>query len=229
MRRLLVPAVCGVTVVAASWAVIASTSTGGAVAPLAGDAVETAGQSQIDVTPDVRPPKLSIDEARAAGQFPERKSPRVLPADFDRRMYERGGVPRANYLNTVEPGRVQQAAEATATTPKLVLSASPGEVTVGGQGELAVRFVVPEGGQLMDAAPVTFTSYAGGTFSNGRGSITVASQDGTALVTWTATAGVTEDVAIVASSPVASGRAHFSMIVTPAPAPGDADPAAEAE
>jgi len=221
MRRLLVPAVCGVTVVAASWAVIASTSTGGGVAPVAAKAVENAGQSQGDVGPNVRLPKLSIDDARAAGQFPERKSPRVLPADFDRRAYERGGMPRANYLNTVEPGRVQQAAEATESTPTLRMLRSPDEIEPGAKAELAVEFRVPERGQLHTAAPVTFTSFGGGQFPNGQGSITVASDKGVASVTWTATAGVTEDVAIVASSPVASGRAHFSLIVT--------EPAAEAE
>ncbi len=58
----------------------------------------------------------SVVEAIETGKFPERLSPLVAPAPFDREAFQKDP---ASYLNIVEPGRVWQVAQPGAGVPHI--------------------------------------------------------------------------------------------------------------
>jgi hypothetical protein len=63
--------------------------------------------------------------------------------------------------------------------------------------------------------PVNFTSFDGGRFSNGLTAATVLADDaGFASTRFDATSGTINEVQILASCPVASGQARFTIIVS---------------
>ncbi len=148
----------------------------------------------------------SVAEAARDGTHPERLSVLVRPAKFDAKAYKAN--PRA-YLDTVEPGRVFQAAPSGPGVPRLRTTDARLKQVV--QGETAaLRVVAPPG------APVTFTSFDAGAFENRLTSITVAAdQQGIAQAKFLATTGTIADVHILAASPVASGQARFVVNVVP--------------
>lgn len=192
-----------------------------------------------DIEPAKRPPQIAKnDEPRDYGKFPpvdpeaneqtksvasalreenhpERISALVRPARFDTQAFK---ADPQTYLNTVEPGRVFQSAQPAPGTPKLY-TASPGRQHIRQGTKAPLRVVVPPG------SPATFTAFDGGVFSNKLNSITVqASPQGIAEAEFTATPGTIANVHILASSPVASGRARFVVNVLPADdAPAVAD------
>jgi len=66
-------------------------------------------------------------------------------------------------------------------------------------------------------APVTFTSFDCGAFSNLLTSITVtADTDGVATATFLATPGTLNETNILAASPLCSGQVNFSVTILPA-------------
>lgn len=148
----------------------------------------------------------SVIEAAPTGLHPERLSPLIPPAPFDREAFVRD--PQA-YLDVVEPGRVFQSAD---------------------EGE-GLRSLEPEGPVHLEAAPrgsvrlavkgeplspVTFTSFDRGAFDNELGSITVlADAAGEASVRFVATAGTIDDVNILSASPLAVGQVAFRVTVSP--------------
>ncbi len=166
------------------------------------------------VMPDANPHTASVAEALATKTHPERLTPAILPAAFNREFYERD--PQA-YINTIEPGRVFQPAQPgqgvfplRTLTPRLV------EVEQGQSIPLRVR--------VQPGAPVTFTSFDLGQFENQLNSITVRADDrGIATVRFTGSPGTINDVNIMAASPLNSGQAKFVVNVSlPRPA-GAAD------
>lgn len=147
----------------------------------------------------------SVADALKHKDHPERLSPLIAPKPFDRASYARDSKP---YLDVVEPGRVFQAAQPGAGVPKTTVEGEPLRNLVQGQSaDLAVR--APAG------MPVSFTSFDGGRFSNGLTAITVQADDsGLASVRFDATSGTINDVSILASCPVASGQAKFTVSVS---------------
>ncbi|WP_436717723.1 hypothetical protein U8335_13650 [Roseiconus lacunae] len=153
-----------------------------------------------EMNPNVR----SVIEAIESRSHPERLNPMFQPRQFDEGAFR--SDPQA-YLDVIEPGRV-------------FLSAQPrnGVASIGVVGRrrksirqkesvrLAVR--VPPG------APVTFTSMDLGEFSNRLPSINVlADKSGVASASFTGTEGTTDEVNILAASPMASSRAHFIVTI----------------
>ncbi len=166
------------------------------------------------VKSDANPQAASVAEALATKTHPERLTPAILPAAFDRESYQKD--PRA-YINTIEPGRVFQSAQPgqgvfplRTLTPRLV------EIVQGQSVPLRVR--------VQPGAPVTFTSFDLGQFENQLNSITVRADDrGIATARFTGSPGTINDVNILAASPLNSGQAKFVVNISlPRPA-GAAD------
>ncbi|MBD3222238.1 hypothetical protein GF314_13455 [bacterium] len=157
---------------------------------------------------DANPQVASVVEAARTGQHPERRTALAMPDPFDRASYEKD--PQA-YLDVCEPGRVFQPAQPGKDVPMIsARSDTSVEVAVGESTTLAAM--------AAPGAPVTFTSFDLGLFSNELTSITVQADDaGIARATFTAV-GCVNDVNILAASPYCSGRATF-MIFVPPPAP----------
>lgn len=118
------------------------------------------------------------------------------------------------YLNTIEPGRVFQAAQPAQGVPRLrPLGATRQRMAQG--SSVSLRVTAPPN------MPVTFTSFDAGAFENQLASTTVAANEaGVAEARFTATPGVVGRVNILAASPVASGQSRFVVNVSrPASAP----------
>lgn len=153
---------------------------------------------------DANPMVASVAEALRSGDHPERLSAMVVPAEFDQRAFNEN--PNA-YLNTVEPGRVWQPAQPREGVPQ-ARAISPEHVEVL-QGEPIALKV-----QAVPGAPVTFTSFDLGAFSNRLTSITVAAdQEGIAVANYTGTPGTFNENNILAASPLTSGQVRFSVFV----------------
>ena len=147
----------------------------------------------------------SVVEAVTTRQFPERRSPLIMPPPFNGAAF--AANPQA-YLNVVEPGRVFQSAAPGLQTPVLrTLEGASFMIAVGESCTLKV--------QTAPNAPVSFLTMDLGTFSNGLTAITVrADQQGVATATYSASDGVIADVNILAGSPMASGQVQFHVVVT---------------
>ncbi len=154
------------------------------------------------------PQVASVVEAARTGTHPERRTALAMPAPFDAAAY--GKDPQA-YLDVCEPGRVFQPAQPGADVVQLgAKSPQYVELADGGSTGLAVRAV--------PGAPVTFTSFDLGSFSNRLTSITVrANAEGVATATFKAV-GTVNDCNIMAASPLCSGQVTF-MVFVPQPAP----------
>lgn len=147
--------------------------------------------------PDSSPAVASIAAARD-GKHPERLSPLVTPAPFDAAAFARDPQP---YLQTVEPGRVQQTAVPAEGATRLRVLGEPRPLLEPG-GTLLVRM------QGVPLAPVSFLAVGGGSFvENGLNAITVrADAEGLAFVTYRADPGTVGDAPIIAASPLAVGQ-----------------------
>jgi hypothetical protein len=157
----------------------------------------------------VNPQVQSVVDAARSGTHPERLSPLIAPAPYDHQRFLAN--PQA-YLDVVEPGRVFQSAAPGENVPQLeVVGEAYASIPQGSSVTLQVRSA-PQ-------APVTFTSFECGAFSNHLTSITVqADAEGVARAVFTGTPGTLNDVAILAGSPLASGQANLCVNVTPATA-----------
>lgn len=130
--------------------------------------------------------------------------PAIPPTPFDKKSYN---LNPEKYLSVVEPGRVFQTAQPSATTAKLTaLSRRYVQIQQGETVPLRVR--------ALPGMPVTFTSFDLGQFENQLTSITVkADRYGIATVKFTGTTGTINDVSILAASPSTSGQARFVVTV----------------
>ena len=144
----------------------------------------------------------SVMEALQDGKHPERLSPHYLPAKFDAARF---AVDREFYINTVEPARIYDTAEATGPESVHLVLEGPERVAVleNGVATLVVRGA--------PHSPVTYTTMHGGFFDNKMASITVMTDaEGRAAVTYTAFMNIA-DVGIGIGSPMSVGT--ISMVV----------------
>ena len=166
-----------------------------------------------------------MHEALNTGQHPERLSPMLAPAPFDKAKFEKDPQ---TYLDVIEPGRVFQCAQPGPDVPALTLI---GPVCV----SISARDSAPVEVRGAPCAPVTFTALDLGKFlENDLNTITVqADGDGLARVTFAATKGAINDCRILIGSPLASGKVTCTVNVKsppvivsptqpkPAPPPGE--------
>ncbi len=161
---------------------------------------------------DANPSVKSVMEALRDQKHPERLSVMAPPPAFDAQAF---AADPASYLEVVEPGRVFQTAKPGKDVPRLRAVSPPLHIVKSGEAVRLRVVAAPE-------APVSFTSLDLGQFDNELTSITVkANKRGIAEARFTASAGATDDVRILAGSPVASGQARFVVSVAP-PAKKDA-------
>lgn len=152
----------------------------------------------------------SVRRAQAEGRL-ERLSVNGRPTPFDRAAYARDP---AAYLQVIEPCRIWQMADPGPAVDPLT--------TPDGQTHLLVR-MWPGAQQALSMRtwpgyPVTLTSMDRGAFDNGLTSITAqADASGIATVHFTATAGTTDRVRLLAASPVASGQVSIFIDIADTP------------
>lgn len=146
----------------------------------------------------------SVAEAIRTGAHPERLTPHVLPAPFDRAAYAKDP---AAYLAVVQPGRCYQMADTGPGVPSLI-TVSPSAAATGRDGSIPLTV------RTLPRAPVTFTTFDLGAFANNQISTTVqADDDGVATALWRPTPGTDNHVTVLAASPVVSEQAHFVLTV----------------
>jgi hypothetical protein len=152
------------------------------------------------------PATVAIADAISAGSAPSRLAPMFLPKPFVLSDYQQN--PTA-YLEVHEPGRVFQSAQPAPGVPVIEAASMLDHVLK--QGE-AVRLSV----KVPADSPATFASFDIGTFDNGLAAITVAADDsGVATASFNASPGKVGEVNILAASPVASERIHFTVFISP--------------
>jgi hypothetical protein len=154
----------------------------------------------LDANEDV----ASLVEAFREKKYPERVSPLVEPKKFDLAEFEKD--PNV-YLHVIEPGRVFQTAQ-PGPGVSVLRPAGPRihRVLEGG----SVKFRV----QAVPGAPVAFSSFDLGQFSNQLTSITVrADKQGVAEVDFLAAPGPYVDMHVLAGSPVTTGQVRFIINV----------------
>ena len=154
---------------------------------------------------DANPQVAAVVQAAREKNRPELFSPVIAPKKFDPEAYAKSPE---EYLNSPEPGRV-------------FVPAQPGEDVkeirrVGGsylpvvQGE-SVKLAV----EATPGAPVTFTSFDLGLFSNQLTTISVAANErGLAVAEFFASPGTIDKVNILAASPVTSGQVKFVVDIS---------------
>ena len=159
--------------------------------------------------PDASANAASIAEASRTGKFPERLSPLMAPKAFDPAAF---AANPQKYLDVIEPSRVFQSAAPGAQVPVLQAKAiNSFSIPVGGSCTLAVITAAK--------APVTFSAFDLGTFSNSLTSITVQANDhGEASTVYHASGGVIANAQVLAGSPGASGQVQFHIFVSTPPA-----------
>lgn len=160
------------------------------------------------VAADATPQTRSVAEALRTKDHPERLTPLIPPRPFDREQYLRD--PKA-YCDTIEPGRVFQAADPDTATARIeAVSPTLLHVKQGDEVELVVR--------AEPGMPVSLSSFDLGRFRESQlTSITVqADQDGVARVHFQGTPGTINEVNILASCPTTSGQIRFNVYVQPA-------------
>lgn len=152
------------------------------------------------------PQVASVVEAQTTGHFPERLSPFINPAPFDAARF---AADPQTYLNTVEPGRVFQTAEAGPDALPLI-AAIDHIIQVPALGSTPLSVTGKPG------APVSFTILDGGMFENHLSATTVvADEHGRAQVLYTATPGTVDDVQILVGSPLTVGTLTLMVHVAP--------------
>lgn len=164
---------------------------------------------------DQRPPQVELNVARqvdsvrhaqAEGHM-ERVAVNGRPTPFSRERYV---TDPDSYLHVIEPCRIWQQAD---PGPDVDVLSTP----EGAQGALIMvhpGVTSPLIVLTWPGYPATFTSMDRGVFHNGLTSITVqADADGLATAQFTATAGTTDTVHILAASPVTSGNVNFTITI----------------
>ena len=155
----------------------------------------------VDLNPQVR----SVADALRNKNHPERTSTMARPAAFNAAAYQ--ADPDA-YLNTAEPARVFQPAQPGPGVPQLAALTPYFQEIVQGSS-VVLEASAPPG------APVTFTSFDAGEFSNRLTTMSVrADERGVARAEFTGTPGTIENINILAASPLAAGQVKFVVRVT---------------
>lgn len=173
-------------------------------APLDPDSMEAIVGLNRPIARNANPMAASVAEALQRKDRSERLSAMIIPSRFDSQAFARDSK---SYLNTVEPGRIWQAAQpAEGVAQAIPVSPEYVEVLQGEPVALTVK-AAPN-------APVTFTSFDLGAFSNGLTSITVAADEkGIAIAPFTGTRGTYNECNILAASPLTSGQVKFVVNV----------------
>ena len=178
-------------------------STGAAVKTAASE-VNPYGTTQ-PVAGDANPNVRSVVEAAQSGTHPERLATLIAPAPFDAQRF--AANPQA-YADVIEPGRAFQSAQPGANVPVL-RSLSSTTMTMTQESQVVLRV------KTLPLAPVTFTSFDLGRFSNQLVSQTVlADAHGVAATMFSAGPGTIDGVHVLAGSPMASGQVRFDIHVT---------------
>lgn len=155
----------------------------------------------LNLNPQVR----SVAEAIQTKTHPERLSTLIQPASFNAEAFR---ADPESYLNTAEPARVFQPAQPGPGVKQLT-ALSPYFQSAEQGKPVSLQVLAAPG------APVTFTSFDLGEFSNRLTTITVrADADGVAEAQFTGTPGTIERVNILAASPLTSGQAKYVVHVT---------------
>lgn len=148
----------------------------------------------------------SIVEAVRTGGHPERLTVMITPKKFEIASYRRDP---GNYLNVIEPGRVNQPAEPGAGVPDL-MPVGPDGFSVPELGSVTIAF------RTAPRAPLSLTSLDMGAFANGQSAITVQADDeGIAQAVFTATRGTVADCRILVASPMAAYQRSVMVSVVP--------------
>jgi hypothetical protein len=149
-----------------------------------------------------------VHAALVSGEHPERYSSSIVSHSFDAAAFK-ADPPKyaAEYAKTVEPGRVFATAQpADGVAPLKSVGQRYHRLVQGESVRLTVKAVAN--------APVTFTSFGTGQFTNLLSSITVvAGDDGQATATFTATSGTKKHVKILAASPLLAEQCAFTVSV----------------
>lgn len=189
-----------------------------AVPASAGDGNADDPESPFDFPDYGKSPAIAVDanvqvaavaKALQEKNRPELLSPLIAPRKFDPVAY--ASNPQS-YLDSPEPGRVFATAQ---PGPDVVeIQRQSGYYTPVLQGErVNLRVQAPAG------APVSFTSFDLGLFSNQLTTITVAADDsGVATAEFLASTGTIAKVNVLAGSPVTSGQVKFVVDISLPPA-----------
>ena len=142
-------------------------------------------------------------EAMKTGRNPERLSPLIAPQKFDPTNVD-------DYVNSIAPGRCFQVADPGPTVQQL-RHGGPRAMRARQDQTVVLR------ARAVPGAPVTFTSMHAGFFEASLlPTITVAADKaGVAEAKYKPGPGVTNDVRIVAGSPLCSGTIRYLVVVEP--------------
>jgi hypothetical protein len=169
--------------------------------------IDDASEVPIQVDPAGREDVTSA-EAASVAVIPPLEQGVVVPATevppFDAARF--AADPEA-YLAAVVPERVFQTAEPASDVPQLAAEvAIRQDVALGDGINLRVR--------TLPLAPVTFCAADGGTFANGRSTVSVrADPQGLASARYAPSQGTYHRARVVAASPMTSGRVGFTLTV----------------
>jgi hypothetical protein len=131
-------------------------------------------------------------------------------APFDAYRWINDSAYRISYLARAEPGRVWQSAHGSSTTPKLVAYGSR-SYSISPSSGIDLTVTGPP-----YCAPVTFTCFGDGSFSNGFNTITIQASGTPAVATAHFTSpGQIDRTTVLASSPMAVGQVRFLVRATP--------------
>ncbi|MEM6692942.1 MAG: hypothetical protein AAF664_26170 [Planctomycetota bacterium] len=150
------------------------------------------------------PATEAIARTLETGEEPENVSLVSAVPAFDSESYWDDPT---EYLSKSQPGRVFQTAKPTEDTIR-IRAAGPRFLQLK-QGEAATLSV-----RAPYKVPVSFTIFDGGIFDNGLTAITVAADaNGKAEVRFTASANTINETAVLAASPILTGRVRFTLNV----------------
>ena len=147
-----------------------------------------------------------VFEAIRTQKNPERLSSMIQPGAFDARRWETDAIYAGKWLETIEPGRVYQPAQPSATVP--VIERIGDEFRRVPDGAMVTLEV-----QVMPGAPVTFNSFDSGMFDGSRlATVSVrANDEGVASAGFRQSPGTVGLCRILVASPLASGQVHFNV------------------
>lgn len=167
----------------------------------------TPDEQVAQVTVDFSAQVDSVRHAQENGQL-ARLSINGRPTPFDPKRYR---ADPHSYLSVIEPCRIWQSAEPGPDVDALV---DP-------EGRQQIMVAVPSGEvrpltvKTWPGYPASFTSTGRGAFQNGLDAITVqADERGFATAHFTATPGTTDEVRILAASPVVAGAVSFLVTIS---------------
>jgi hypothetical protein len=168
------------------------------------------GRDYSSVASADNPGAHSVIEAVKTGKYPERLTPLIAPRPFDLVAFEANPQ---QYLDTVEPGRCFQTLKNPGPDSAYLHPAS--QSLVRAQADEPIALMV----KGAPNAPVTFTAFEGGQFTeNGLNSVSVRGDArGYATAHFKVPAGANGRLPVLAGSPMAVGNQTFLIDATPVP------------